>query len=337
MTNAPDHPTGEESWLLAAYRLDGKGGAAPLSEGELDAAWSGPDKAVIWVHLRRDAPEAQTWLRERAGFDEVLCDRLLAAETRPGADAFEGRLEANLRGVNLNPGADPEDMVSLRLSVSETRVVTLRLKRLRAVQDVREMLATGRGPRTAMGLFHRLAERLAERMHGVVLTLEEEIDGFEVALDERDPRTLTAQRHALADARRRAAELRRFIAPQREALALAAECDLPWLKEPMRRRLRDARERYGRILDDLDGVRERAAVGFEEAVALQGERMNRTMYMLAVVAAIFLPLGFVTGLLGINVGGMPGTENGAAFWIVCAVLAGLGLGVFAWFKRRGLM
>ncbi|MEQ8603960.1 MAG: zinc transporter ZntB [Marivibrio sp.] len=337
MMTDPDTVAPEDPWLLFAMRLDGRGGASALTEQELETAWSDPDKAVIWVHLRRDAPEAQAWLRERSGYDEILCDRLLAAETRPGADAFEGRLEANLRGVNLNPGAEPEDMVSLRLSVSENRIVTLRLKKLRAVEDVQGLLAAGRGPKTALGLFHRLAERLAERIHAVVLKLEEEIDGFESALDERDPRTLTAHRHALADARRRAVELRRYIAPQREALALAAECDLPWLKEPMRRRLRDARERYGRIVDDLDGVRERAAVGFEEAVALQGERMNRTMYMLAVVAAIFLPLGFVTGLLGINVGGMPGTESGAAFWIVCAVLAALGLGVWLWFKRRGLM
>jgi len=34
------------------------------------------------------------------------------------------------------------------------------------------------------------------------------------------------------------------------------------------------------------------------------------------VAAIFLPLGLLTGLLGINVGGIPGAETGSAFWIV---------------------
>ncbi len=75
----------------------------------------------------------------------------------------------------------------------------------------------------------------------------------------------------------------------------------------------------------------------EEVIALQGERMNRTMYALAVVAGIFLPLGFVTGLLGINVGGMPGVESGWAFWVVCALLAALGGGVAVYFKRKGWM
>ena len=53
------------------------------------------------------------------------------------------------------------------------------------------------------------------------------------------------------------------------------------------------------------------------------------MYVLSVIAAVFLPLGFLTGLLGINVGGMPGADNAAAFWLVCLIaslLAAVSLG-----------
>ncbi|MCR9218589.1 MAG: zinc transporter ZntB [Alphaproteobacteria bacterium] len=327
----------EAAWLVFALRLDGKGGASVIAPDQLDAAWDAPDGGTLWVHLRRDAPGAQSWLRQRSGFDEILCDRLLAEETRPGAEAVEGRLTANLRGVNLNPGAAPEDMVSLRCVVSERRIVTLRGKPLRAVQDVRDALQAGRGPKSAIAVFHGVAGRLAERMHGVIVALEEEVDALEASLSEHEPISLAAHRQRLSTVRRRTADLRRFIGPQREALAGAAECSLPWLKEPMRRRLRDARERFARILDDLDGVRERASVAFDEAVALQGERMNRTLYTLAVVAAVFLPLGFVTGLLGVNVGGMPGVDSAWAFWAVVALLAALGLGVWGWFKRKGWM
>ncbi len=44
------------------------------------------------------------------------------------------------------------------------------------------------------------------------------------------------------------------------------------------------------------------------------------MYVLSVIAAIFLPLGFLTGLLGINVGGIPGADNPEAFWLFGAGL-----------------
>ncbi len=39
------------------------------------------------------------------------------------------------------------------------------------------------------------------------------------------------------------------------------------------------------------------------------------MYLLSVITAIFLPLGFLTGLFGINLGGMPGAEYKWGFWI----------------------
>ena len=59
------------------------------------------------------------------------------------------------------------------------------------------------------------------------------------------------------------------------------------------------------------------------------------MYFLTLVAAVFLPLGLITGLLGINVGGMPGADSAEAFWIVTAglvVVAGILVGLFRWLR-----
>ncbi|TDG11355.1 hypothetical protein E2F43_18370 [Seongchinamella unica] len=61
----------------------------------------------------------------------------------------------------------------------------------------------------------------------------------------------------------------------------------------------------------------------EELVTRVSEEMNRRSYVFTVVATIFLPLGFFTGLMGINVGGMPGVDADAAFWIVVAMCAGI--------------
>ena len=55
------------------------------------------------------------------------------------------------------------------------------------------------------------------------------------------------------------------------------------------------------------------------------DQTNRAMYLLTVIAAIFLPLSFVTGLLGINVGGIPGTDTPWAFAAVAVVILCLGV------------
>ena len=52
-----------------------------------------------------------------------------------------------------------------------------------------------------------------------------------------------------------------------------------------------------------------------------------------IVATVFLPLGFVTGLLGVNVGGIPGTDSAWAFTILCLIVGGL-TALEVWLLRR---
>ncbi len=88
-----------------------------------------------------------------------------------------------------------------------------------------------------------------------------------------------------------------------------------------------------RYIEDLDSVRERAAVIQDELMNRISERMNRTMYVLTLVASVMLPLGFITGLLGINVAGIPGSEYPWAFLVVCVTLLALIL-IEVWLFRR---
>ena len=89
------------------------------------------------------------------------------------------------------------------------------------------------------------------------------------------------------------------------------------------------------VAEDLEAVRERAAVSQEELLSRLSEQLNQRMYVLSIVAAVFLPLGFLTGLLGINVGGIPGADNAQAFWIFSGLLliaVVIQLLVFRWKK-----
>ena len=80
-------------------------------------------------------------------------------------------------------------------------------------------------------------------------------------------------------------------------------------------------------------IRERAQIVKDELVNALSDRLNRNMYVLSVIASIFLPLGFFTGLLGINVGGIPGAENSEAFYIFCGLLVVLVIAQIIIFKK----
>ena len=75
-----------------------------------------------------------------------------------------------------------------------------------------------------------------------------------------------------------------------------------------RGKLRECADSLTRYIEDLDAMREKAVVIQDSVTALLAEQMNRTVLVLSLATATFLPLGLLTGLLGINVAGIPGAE-----------------------------
>jgi len=309
----------EQDGLICAFVLDGKGGGREIGWPEIES-WS-PEQGILWVHLDHTGAAAQDWLEQRSGIDPVICQTLLQEDVRPRTLTMGEALLVILRGVNLNPGADPEDMVGVRVWLERDRIVTLRHRRLMAVNDLREALAAKAGPKDSGEFLYRLAEGLIERMGPVVGELDDRVDELE---DE----VLTAQsaelRTKLGEIRREAIALRRYLAPQRDVMSRLPTEQISWLDPLHKAHLREIADRTLRHLEDLDAARERAAVTQDELNNRLADQMNRTMYLLTIVAAVLLPPSLITGLFGINVGGMPGVENAWAYSIVVGVLVVLG-------------
>ncbi|MBA3036344.1 MAG: zinc transporter ZntB, partial [Desulfobacterium sp.] len=123
----------------------------------------------------------------------------------------------------------------------------------------------------------------------------------------------------------------------RDVMAHLHNEKVDWLNDTERMRLREIADRTTRYVEDLDAIRDRATVTQEELNGRLAEQMNKTMYVLSIVAGIFLPLGLLTGLLGINVGGIPGTENHWAFAIFCGLLLIVAVMQIWLFKRKKWM
>jgi len=290
-----------------------------------------PSFAYEWFHLKRGTPEAETWFAA-AGLSPLVHSALTAEETRPRCTVDGDGVLINLRGVNLMEGADPEDMVSVRFYVEDHRVVGVWHRPLHAVSDLLAAVTRSQGPTSPGDLIAKVALRLADRVEPIVAQLNDRIDDLEEqVLDEKHG----TMRTELGDIRRTAIMLRRYMFPQRDALTTLEIEDLDWLSGHDRNRVREAGERTTRLAEELEAIRDRATVVQEQVMDQRAETMNRIMLLLAVVTAIFLPLGLITGLLGINVGGIPGADNPRAFWEVCAILAaliGIQIALFKWLK-----
>lgn len=314
--------------LLNAYLLDGKGGARALDWAAVDA-WS-PNDGVLWLNL--DYAAAGQWLQKESKVDQVSLSALLDPDPRPRALAHGEDLLLIVRGINLNEGAAPEDMVSVRAYVEPRRILTLRHRHSHVLHTIAELIEQGAGPRTP----GELTAILIERVVGLVVTRVDTLSDSIADCEERVVGESAADvRAVLADLRRRAIALRRFLAPQREALTRLATITMPWLDDVMKSRIAESADDMTRTIEELDAARDRAAVTQEELGSRVAEAANQRLYVLSIITAVFLPLGFVCALLGVNVGGVPLQKDDWAFWALCGAF-GVGVGIQLWmFRKRG--
>lgn len=304
-----------------AFLIDKAGKASQLA---VDSVPSAPaaGEGFLWLHFDRKNPQTRQVLTDDEMVDAVATDTLLAEDSRPRTIVRDSDVLINLRGINLNSGAEPEDMIPIRFFIHQNRVISVCSRKMRATLDRVERLKSQKTSPTPGGFIAGYALALAENMAPTITDLNEQVDALEEMIDlqQSDP-----ARSRVSDIRRKAILLRRYIAPQRDALNVLAAQSLDWISNNDQLRLRDGADQAARITEELDAVRERCAIVKDQLTDMRAEDMNRNMMLLSIVAAIFLPLGLISGMMGINVGGMPWVENNMGFWFVTAIIIGIGL------------
>ncbi len=315
--------------LIHALLLDGSGGCLDYGWEDVDS-WTA-EQGPLWLHFDYEKPGAQHWLQQQSGLNDIAFKALVSPETRPRAINRGNNLLITLRGINMNPGQDPDDMVSLRIWTDGRRLISTRRRRLFSTTDVIEELRAGNGPKTTVELLVVWTEHLTARM-------SDTIEGFEDRVLAIEERLLNGEssgiRLELATLRKQIISVRRYLSPQREAMNRLINENLSWIDELNRLRLREITDRLIRHIEDMDETRDRAVLAQEELANRIAEQMNARSYLFTVAAVIFLPLGFLTGLLGINVGGMPGVDSDAAFWIVVGLCMVVGVALTLVFRMR---
>lgn len=98
---------GLEPRLRFACLLDGRGGCRALDWAEV-RAWN-PRDGVLWVHLER-VPAADAWLRGESHIDPLVCEALMAEESRPRLEDINDGILAMLRGINRTAPDQPIEL-----------------------------------------------------------------------------------------------------------------------------------------------------------------------------------------------------------------------------------
>ncbi|WP_324026441.1 zinc transporter ZntB [Aeromonas caviae] len=311
--------------VIYGLTLDGKGGMTPLAAGnEIPAA------RPSWLHLDYGNPEAARWLLQTPLLGEAAREALLGQSNRPKLVRMGETVLLILRGINHNKDHRPEEMVALRIYITPDLIISSRRRPLLSEKDVFEQLTLGGGADTPADWLVEICDALTDRAGEFVEELHDQILDLEEMVLMRD----LPPNGRLARIRKQLIMIRRYLSPQRDLVARLANEKISWLDEDDRRRLLDIADRLRRWLDDLDAGVARTAVLADEINNLMAEATNRRAYQMSVMALLFLPASFLTGLFGINLGGIPGAESPTAFWVFCGSLLALATGLAVWLKHR---
>ena len=316
---------GDEPGLRFALLLDGKGGCRPLTMAEL-CDWT-PEQGLVWFHFERDHPATVDWVMNKGGFDPFVAEALIAEDSRPRVEPVGNGLLIILRGLCAAPPEEARtqeheevDLMPLHIWVDDRRLVSLRDKGhyLTALRDIRLALETGKGPRQTGELLAMVSDKLVRDLEPVLDQMDEEVDELDDLVFQGEAGEV---RERLKLLRRRSVQLKRYLAPQRDALSRIEHDDAEWLRERDKLRFREVIDKLMRFIEYLDSIRDRTAILHDDLSTVIGERIARNSNRLAALAALLLPPSLVAGLFGMNVGGIPGVHEGYAFLAVVAFVA----------------
>ena len=295
---------------------------------EIKAALDGAAD-LVWVHLSTNEERAQAWLRDEAELGDYVVEALTATETRPRCEGFDEGALINLRGRSREEMTSADPLASVRIWAVQGRVFSVTRKPLYAVGEVEKEVEAGDivDPGDLIAAF---ATAITADLDPEVADLGDELDDCEERLD---PSRIFDLRRTVTRVRVAAIGYRRFLQPQRAALEKLATLPCGWLADDDRLHLNAAADRAARMAEELESIRERSSLMHEALTDLRAEQIDSRALVISIVAMVFLPLTFITGVYGMNVP-LPYQQAPWAFDAIMGACAAIAAGVVIYFVQR---
>jgi zinc transporter len=311
--------------VLFAIDSEGRDLADPYTPSDM-SSWS-------WRHLAQTSTEARDWVLHKSGIPIGEAKAMIADHARPRCTQTDQGLLFIGRGVNLDPASVPEDVKSIRVWVDQTGIVTVVKRRMRSAESIAQKFGTEEAPQSPAEVLIQLFAQMMQFIAPVVQELGDQLDEIQdTVIDENAP---TAEISDLSPLRLRAVSLHRYLAPMYDASITL--CNAPQLtsSKALKAEANLIKDQLGRIVEELAAIDSRASVTRDEIISQRSDQLNQRVYTLTVLAGVCLPLSVLTGMLGMNVGGVPLAETPLGFWLTTLgmmSLMGITLGVLRLIK-----
>jgi magnesium transporter len=284
-----------------------------------------------------------TDLIERIGAELALhpltLEDVASVGQRPKFEAYDDYLFLVARMLSL---AEHGEEAAARLEdeqvsfvVARDVLVTFQERPGDVFDPVRDRLRAGKGRIRGRGpdyLAYALLDVLIDTGFGILEHYGDEAERLEDAIF-ADPRPPSLVR--LQALRRDTLALRRAVWPLRDVLASLARDEGGLVTDPVRTFVRDALDHAVQAIDAVETLRELLGGLHDAYLSGVSHRMNEVMKVLTVIATIFIPLGFLVGVYGMNFVWMPELRLPWAYPVLWGIMISIAVSLAVYFRRRG--
>ena len=317
----------DDKGLVFGFRLEPAGQVTAIGLSGVNQ--SQPPEQALWLHFNLVDRRAVEWLRESVWLSPQARAALLSAEQHVRLESFGEGLVGVLSDLLAE---DPDEFGVFHLYADQRCLITGRRHGVASLGALRRDLTSGTQVDGTPALLNALLRRLIGTLKGLAAAHEE-------AIDDAEDRVLGGQDGdpSLGQRRRAMARLRRQMVANRNALTDLGEHLPPWWDKPAAEQLDHLTSVLGSAIQDLELTQERARLLSEELDSRLTERTNRNLYFVSVAAALLLPITFISGIFGMNVGGLPWLEDTKGFiWVMGCMLIAVLIAFILIHRRRML-
>jgi zinc transporter len=272
-------------------------------------------KATMWLHFNLVDSRARNWIAKCDRIPEYAREMLLANVSRISLEKVENGIVGVLGDLHYEFSEDPDELGLLQVYIDDTFIITGRTHPLKVIDRLRRELMGGECIETPIHLLVHLLQHVTDIFSTETIFLNDKIDIIE---DRILKELLQEQGGELGRLRRLLVRLRRHVSAEHNALFYVSNRMPSWCSEADLLLLQQAIERLDSVAQDLGVIQERGRLLHEEISSQLEGATNRNLYLLSMVTIVFLPLTLITGIFGMNVGGLPWVEDKFGFgWIMC--------------------
>jgi magnesium transporter len=319
--------------LIRIYQHEG--GVTRLVES-VDPAWLEPESGLsVWVDLDNATPEEYRILSDVFHFHELAIEDAMSEAHQPKVESYGAYLYLILHGIDFAAAEHCFQTQDVDFFLGANYLVTVHpgvSRTLGKINDVctRDSRILGEGPGVLM---YRIIDTMIDNYRPEVEKLEAQLDEIEDEVFE-NPNHQLARR--ILNFKKDVSSLRQVVLPQRDAVGRLARREFPLITEQLAYRFRDVHDHLVRLSDEAMFFQDRITSILDAHLSAVSNQLNSVMKVLTIIATVFMPLTFITGLYGMNVDlphfGLGGTTM---FWVLMGImLANVGLMLW-YFRKRG--